>query len=86
MEAITHILTWPRVLGTVAAYVATTVVYRLFFHPLARFPGPRLAAVTRWYEGYYDLWQSGQYTFKIGELHKEYGETHPAKPGAELVP
>ncbi|KAI1768599.1 cytochrome P450 [Hypoxylon sp. FL1150] len=47
--------------------------YRLYTHPLAQFPSPKLAAVTRWYEDYYDLYQSGQYTFKIAELHKQYG-------------
>ena len=57
-------------------YVAGLVVYRLFFHPLAKYPGPRLAAITRYYEAYYDLWKGGIYTFKIGELHKEYGITH----------
>ncbi|KAI1146436.1 cytochrome P450 [Nemania diffusa] len=38
----------------------------------ARFPCPKLAAITRLYEGYYDLYQSGQYSFKIAELHKQY--------------
>ncbi|KAI1101930.1 cytochrome P450 [Jackrogersella minutella] len=51
----------------------TLALYRLYLHPLARIPGPKLAAVTRLYEGYYDLYQSGQYTFKIAELHKQYG-------------
>ncbi|KAK3351394.1 cytochrome P450 [Neurospora tetraspora] len=53
--------------------VAVTVYYRLTLHPLAKFPGPKLAAITRLYEGYYDVIQEGQYTFKIGELHKQYG-------------
>ncbi|SPO04666.1 related to cytochrome P450 CYP3/CYP5/CYP6/CYP9 subfamilies [Cephalotrichum gorgonifer] len=73
MEALINVLTWPRVVGTVTAYLSSLVIYRLFFHPLARFPGPRLAAITRLYEGYYDLYQNGQYTFKIAELHKQYG-------------
>ncbi|KAF7623727.1 hypothetical protein AFLA_007453 [Aspergillus flavus NRRL3357] len=33
----------------------------------------RLAAFTWWYEFYYDAVQSGQYVFKIQELHKQYG-------------
>lgn len=48
-------------------------LYRLLLHPLARFPGPKLAALTRYYEGYWDVYHNGQYTFKIAELHKQYG-------------
>ena len=54
-------------------YFASIAIYRLFFHPLAKFPGPKLAALTRYYEAYYDVVQNGQYTFKIEKLHKEYG-------------
>lgn len=49
------------------------VIYRLFLHPLARFPGPKLAAVTRGYQAYYDVWKGGKYIFKIEELHQEHG-------------
>ena len=55
-------------------YSVGLAVYRLYFHPLAKFPGPKLAALTLWYEAYYDLWKRGNYTFKIAELHKEYGK------------
>ncbi|OTB00292.1 hypothetical protein M426DRAFT_267883 [Hypoxylon sp. CI-4A] len=50
-----------------------SIVYRLFLHPLAGFPGPKLAAATLWYEFYYDGIKPGRYTFKIGELHEKYG-------------
>ena len=55
-------------------YLITIAVYRLYFSPLARFPGPKLAALTLWYEFYYDVVKRGKYTWKIAELHKQYGE------------
>ncbi|KAG8161577.1 hypothetical protein KVR01_008564 [Diaporthe batatas] len=66
-------MNWTLLGGAVVAYYVTLVFYRLFLHPLALFPGPRLAAVSRWYEGYYDVVLDGQYTSKIGELHRIYG-------------
>ncbi|KAL9094343.1 MAG: hypothetical protein Q9165_003484 [Trypethelium subeluteriae] len=61
------------VLALSVFFVVATAIYRLFLHPLAKFPGPRLAALTRWYEGYYDVIKNGQYEFKIQELHRIYG-------------
>jgi len=55
-------------------YCIAGVIYRLYLSPLAKFPGPKLAAATLWYEAYYDVVKKGQYTFKIKELHKKYGE------------
>lgn len=59
--------------AVVLFYLVTLASYRLFLHPLATFPGPKLAAITRYYEAYYDIVKNGEYTFKIAELHKEYG-------------
>src|SRR5947207_15656592 len=67
-------------LGGVALvlYVAGVVLYRLYLSPIARFPGPKLAAATLWYEFYYDYVLNGQYIFKIKELHRQYGQfIHP---------
>lgn len=48
-------------------------IYRLWLSPIAHFPGPRLAALTMWYEWYYDSFLEGQYTFRIAEMHRKYG-------------
>jgi hypothetical protein len=53
--------------------VGAWTIYSVYLGPLASFPGPKLAAATRWYECYYDLVLGGQYTFKIKELHQKYG-------------
>lgn len=60
-------------LGAVFIYLAGLAVYRLYFSPIARFPGPRLAALSKWYEFYYEVVLKGQFTFHIQELHKKYG-------------
>lgn len=54
-------------------YVVTLVFYRLYFSPLAKFPGPKLAAATLWYEFYFDVVKRGRYTWNIADLHTEYG-------------
>lgn len=55
-------------------YTAVLVIYRLFFSPLAKFPGPKLAAATLWYEFYYDVIKTGTYMAEIKKMHEKYGE------------
>ncbi|OTA59659.1 putative cytochrome P450 [Hypoxylon sp. EC38] len=64
---------WVWAGAVIVAYLIALVIHRLFFHPLSVFPGPKLAAVTVWYEFYYDGIKGGQYTFKIREMHEKYG-------------
>ncbi|PSN72472.1 cytochrome P450 [Corynespora cassiicola Philippines] len=59
--------------AALALYIVGLTLYRLYLHPLAKFPGPRLAAVTSWYEAYYEIIQNGQYSKKITQLHDQYG-------------
>ncbi|KAG4418059.1 hypothetical protein IFR04_008796 [Cadophora malorum] len=54
-------------------YHVVQAVHRLYFSPIAKFPGPKLAAVSFWYEFYYDVVLGGQYTFEIGRMHEKYG-------------
>lgn len=63
-------------LGLISLYI-----YRLYFSPISHFPGPKLAAISRWYEAYYEIILDGQYSRKIAELHDQYGLRHiPLSP------
>ncbi|KAG4286127.1 hypothetical protein FPRO06_07387 [Fusarium proliferatum] len=46
------------------------IIYRLLFHPLAQFPGPKLAAVSDLWYGL--KWTSGRYPFITEETHRKY--------------
>lgn len=61
------------VVGIGALYVLSLVTYRLVFSPIAKFPGPKLAAATTWYELYYDIIHKGKYIFEIEKMHDKYG-------------
>jgi hypothetical protein len=64
---------WAVGAGLLFSYIASLAVYRLYLSPLAKFPGPKLAALTLWYEFYFDVIKGGQYTWEIGKMHDKYG-------------
>lgn len=74
---------------TLVSYVASICVYRRFFHPLAKIPGPFLPAVTKLYQSYYNR----RYYLQIEKLHARYGpivritpdEVHIADPEHNAV-
>ncbi|TGO83795.1 hypothetical protein BPOR_0592g00050 [Botrytis porri] len=45
---------------------------RLYFHPLSKIPGPRLAAATSWYEFYYNAIRDGIYSRSFEQMHTDY--------------
>ena len=53
-------------------YTAYGVIYRLRLSPIAQFPGPKLAALTFWYEFYYDVVKRGCYVWEIKKMHETY--------------
>ncbi|KAI0457211.1 cytochrome P450 [Xylaria acuta] len=86
--------TWSRIILLVSvctiSYGLMLAIYRLYFSPLASFPGSTLAKVTHWYEFYYNVVHTGKYYEKIRELHNKYGpiirvtpeEVHIIEPSA----
>ncbi|KAL4998500.1 cytochrome P450 [Aspergillus recurvatus] len=64
---------WAALSLAMVSYIVLVGAYRLFLHPLSRFPGPVFAALTVWYEFYYDGIQRGRYTFEIQRMHEKYG-------------
>lgn len=73
MESIRENLSWPLVAAAVLTWLVGGAIYRLYLSPLSHFPGPNLAALTLWYETYYDVWHRGKFVWKIAEMHKKYG-------------
>ena len=63
--------------GALAICTVCTIVYRLYFSPLARFPGPKLAALTTWYEIYFDVVDGPRFPWVVEELHPQYGNRTP---------
>jgi len=57
----------------VLLWTAAIVIHRLYFSPLSKFPGPKLAAATLWYEFYFNIIRGGQFMWEIERMHKKYG-------------
>ena len=60
-------------IGALIVYIIYVVVFNLYLSPLAQLPGPRIAALTRWYEIYYDLVDGPRFPWVVEELHQKYG-------------
>ena len=72
----------PRHLGlglviyTILRGIAATV-YNIYFHPLAKFPGPTFAASSNWYKTYHEVFLQQSWTTLLAELHEKYGLALP---------
>ena len=66
----------PFLTGTFIAFaffLLAKSIYRVTFHPLAAFPGPRWAALTSLYGASYDLHPNRSYCKQFAALHDRYG-------------
>ena len=48
-------------------------IYNAYLHPLAKFPGPKLAAVTSWWKTYVEVYKRESIVDRLFELHNIYG-------------
>lgn len=66
-----------QIAATIVLFCLTKLIleaiYRVTLHPLTRFPGPILAAISYKYEFFFDGIKGGQYTNEIARLHRIYG-------------
>ena len=66
------ILDFASISFILAALLIFNVIRNVFFHPLASFPGPLIAAVTDCYHTY--LFSTRRYHLRVEELHRRYGK------------
>ena len=63
---------------TFVAFVLSLALYRRYFHPLARLPGPPLAAITSIWYAYH---VRNGHMYQLGtELHRKYGPVVRVRP------
>lgn len=70
----------PPALAAPLLCVVANVFYNLLFHILARFPGPKSTAASRWYEYYYQIYLGGRYSDHSYELYQLYGHIRRVNP------
>ncbi|KAA8913662.1 cytochrome P450 [Sphaerosporella brunnea] len=72
LPSIVHLMTALRNAAILAAvYLFTLAFYRLYFHPLAKYPGPFLAKITDWNTAYHAL--RGDRFLELYKAHEKYG-------------
>ncbi|KAL8377304.1 hypothetical protein RB595_008135 [Gaeumannomyces hyphopodioides] len=73
-EATGRLALWAGLLGaTLVLYGLGLAVYRIWFHPLSKFPGPVSMALTE-RAFLYKQHMSGSFAAQSGELHRKYGK------------
>lgn len=71
LELVRFVALYPFACWTL--FAVANSIYRVTLHPLAKFPGPKLAGASYCYEFWYEVIYGIQYTQKIIKLHEQYG-------------
>ncbi|KAB8270076.1 cytochrome P450 [Aspergillus minisclerotigenes] len=72
MTIVTCYLGPSTLVGVIAALVSSYIIHQIWFHPLAQYPGPFLAKLTRFYT-VYQAFRSNRHA-DLYNLHKRYGK------------
>ncbi|KAJ6126691.1 hypothetical protein N7523_002303 [Penicillium sp. IBT 18751x] len=57
----------------ILVYTCWSLIYNVYFHPLSKFPGSKLATCSFLHEFYYDVICRGMFIWEIGKMHDKYG-------------
>jgi len=63
----------PAGIAALIAYAIYTIIYNVYFHPLAKFPGPPMAGVTFYWKAYVECIANRSFCHELVELHQRYG-------------
>ncbi|RYP70074.1 hypothetical protein DL771_005691 [Monosporascus sp. 5C6A] len=68
------LFTWTSLIVAVGIAWVVRAIYNIYFHPLSRYPGPKVAALSNaWWEWYWNYYQNGRMIFEIERLHRKHG-------------
>lgn len=76
MAKLFEYVTSENMIATVVVYIVylfARSVYRLYWSPLAKFPGPKLTAITGGVEFYHSVIRRGKFVQEIMKMHEQYG-------------
>lgn len=62
-------------LAALITWIVQRTIYRLYFHPLAKFPGPVAAAATTQWKAYIEVLLQKSICHVLKELHDQHGES-----------
>jgi hypothetical protein len=72
MDVQVLLVLWTLFLGWLGSGVFR-LIYNVFFHPLAAYPGPLGAKATTWWQTYIEVFKQESMTDVLFKLHKQFG-------------